>query len=76
MEKMVKPLERMAADPYIRRVMEEQEFDELEVNLLNNTIVQQGNTIVQQGNTIVKVSAERDNALAELIKLKQKYGLN
>ena len=76
-------LERIAADPYIRRIMEEQEFDKLEVDLLNDTIL-------QQGNTILHVTAERDNAwnivaqkdnalqsaLAELAQLKQTYGLN
>ena len=42
---MINALERIATDPYIRRIMEEQEFDKLEVDLLNDTITAQGNTI-------------------------------
>ena len=48
---MVRTLEQISADSYVRRVMEEQEFDELEVSLLKNTIA--------------AISAERDNALAQ-----------
>ena len=76
LHKMIKALERIAADPYIRRIMEEQEFDKLEVDLLNDTIT-------QQGNTILLVTAERDNAWnivaqkdKEIEKLKRLAGLN
>ena len=78
---MAKTLERIAADPYIRRIMEEQEYDELEVDLLNNTITQQSVVITQQGNTILLVTAERDNAwserddaLAKLAEYQRRFG--
>ena len=60
--KMIKSLERIAADPDTRRIMEEQEFDELEMNLLSNTITKQSNTITRQGNTIT----EQGNTIASL----------
>jgi len=47
---MVRALEQISADSYIRRVMLEQELDELEVSLLKNAIAE--------------ISAERDNAIA------------
>ena len=34
---MIKVLERIAADPYIRSIMEDQEIDEMELNLLKNS---------------------------------------
>ena len=55
LHKMLKSLEHIAADPYIRRIMEEQEYDKLEIDLLNDKIT-------AQGNTILHVTAERDNA--------------
>ena len=52
---MIRTLERITTDAYIKRIMEEQDFDELEVNLLQKTIEQQGNTIVAlQGNNTAR----------------------
>ncbi|MCL2074029.1 MAG: hypothetical protein FWH18_08915 [Marinilabiliaceae bacterium] len=34
---MLKSIERMADNSYIKRIMDEQEIDELEVNLLRNS---------------------------------------
>jgi len=38
---MIRTLERITTDAYIKRIMEEQDFYELEVNLLLKTIEQQ-----------------------------------
>ena len=43
---MIKALERIAADPYIRRIMEDQEIDEMELNLLKNSNTSLKNTVV------------------------------
>ena len=73
----------IAADPYIRSIMEDQEIDEMELNLLKNS-----NTSLKK--TISLVTAERDNAwnivaqkdnalqsaLSELNELKRQIGLN
>ena len=64
---MAKTLERIAADPYIRRIMEEQEYDELEVDLLNNTILL---VTAERDNAW----SERDNALAMLAEYQRRFG--
>jgi hypothetical protein len=74
--KMKDALIYAAADPKIRRIMQEERLAKLSelsmkqriaeknntITQQGNTITQQGNTITQQGNTIAVVSAERDNA--------------
>ena len=75
LKKMVNTLERIATDPYMRRVMEEQEWDELEVNLLQDALERQGNTIVVVSAERDNARAERDSALAELNELKRRFGL-
>jgi len=64
LEKMIRTLERIAADAYIKRIMEEQDFDELEVNLLqktieslqsNNTALQSNNLALQSNNTALQI---------------------
>ena len=64
LEKMIRTLERIAADAYIKRIMEEQDFDELEVNLLQNTIerlqssnasLQSSNASLQSNNTALQI---------------------
>ena len=66
--KMIKALERIAADPYIRSIMEDQEIDEMELNLLKNS-----NTSLK--NKVLSVTAERDNALAMLIEYQRRFGI-
>ena len=44
--KMIKSLERIADDPYIRSIMDDQEIDEMELNLLKNTNTSLKNTVV------------------------------
>ena len=56
--KMLQSLERIAADPHIRRIMDEQEIDELEVNLLKNRVH-------DLKNAVSIATAERDNAWSE-----------
>ena len=64
---MVRTLEQISADSYIRRVMEEQEFDELEVNLLKNALAQKDIALEQKDTALVALQ----NQLAEY---RRKYG--
>ena len=60
-------LDYLAADPYTRRVMEEQDFAAKNVEFWKNT-----NTALKD--TIASVIAERDNALAMLNEYQQRFG--
>ena len=68
-KKMVKTLEYIAADPKIRRAMQEEEFAALDKAFWQDALAKKDNTIAQKDNALQK-------ALAELTELKQKFGLN
>ena len=73
---MITTLEQIAADPYTRRVMEEEEFMAMNIDFWKRTIVNKDsiieskdsiienkdNIIVNKDNIIAAVSAERDIA--------------
>ena len=72
---MIKALERIAADPYIRRIMEDQEIDEMELNLLKNTNTSLRSTVTQQGNTIVVLQANNADLQAQIAEYQRRFGI-
>ena len=71
----------IATDPVAKRLMQEQRLAEMDVASWKQTVSEQGNAlkrkeniITQQGNTIASVTAERDNALAQLAEYQRMYG--
>jgi len=73
---MVKTLERIAADPKMRRAMQEEEFAALDVAFLQNVVTQKELALAQRDNAL----AQKDNALAqkdkEIAELRKMLGLN
>ena len=59
---MVKFLEKIASDPYVRRVMEEREFMTMNIDFWKQTIVNKDSIIAQRDSLIATVVAERDMA--------------
>jgi len=68
-KKMVKTLERIAADPKMRRAMQEEEFAALDRVFWQDVVARKDYVLAQKDNDLQK-------ALTELNELKQKFGLN
>ena len=75
-KKMVKTLEYIAADPKMRRAMQEEEFAALDAAFWQDALAKKDNTIAQKDNTIAQQDHALQKALAELNELKKKFGLN
>jgi hypothetical protein len=74
--KMAQTLEYLAADPAIRRAMEEEEFARLNEQVWQQTFETQSNTIATQSNTIAQQDDALQKALARIAELEQQIGLN
>jgi len=90
MKKMVTTLERIAADPKTRRIMQEEEFAALDLAFWQDVVARKDNTIAQNAKVLVrkdKTLAQKDKALAakekliaaqkkELDELRRRFGIN
>jgi hypothetical protein len=68
-KKMVDKLAYIAADPKVRRAMEEEYWAALNETLWKQTIAEQSNALAEQSNAIV----QKDNTLAEQAKIIAEY---
>ena len=78
---MITTLEQIAADPYTRRVMEEEEFMAMNIDFWKKSIVNKDSIIADKDSIIAIVSAElaqRDKELVqrnkELEEYRRRYG--
>ena len=76
LEKMINTLEYIAADPKVRRAMEEEEFAALDVQFLQNVIAQERNALAQKDIALAQERNALAQANAQIAELKRMLGLN
>ena len=71
---MIDTLEYIAADPKVRRAMEEEYWAALNETLWKQTIAEQSNALAQKDNALAEQSNALQKALAEIAEYQRRYG--